>query len=80
MNEEIEQTIKGLQENQDMAVRLLQENVELKKQVKELENRLNKASQLVRSRAYSVYTKKKHEVKTDICNEKYEELMSYLEV
>lgn len=78
-NEEIEQTIKGLQENQEQAIKLLQENVELKKKVKQLEERLNKASQLVRSRTYSVYTKKKHETKTDIENEKYEELMRYLE-
>ena len=33
--EELEQTIKGLQENQDTAIKLLEENVELKKRIKE---------------------------------------------
>lgn len=32
--EEIEQTIKGLQENQETAIKLLEENVELKKIIK----------------------------------------------
>ena len=79
--EEIEQTIKGLQENQEQAIKLLQENVELKKQVKELKQRLSKASELVRSRTYSVYDKKAKtkQIKTDIENKKLEELMRYLE-
>ena len=80
-NEEIEQTIKGLQDNQETAIKLLQENVDLKKQVKELKERLNKASELVRSRTYSIYDKKGKlkETKTDINDKKLEELMRYLE-
>ena len=78
-NEEIEQTIKGLQENQENAIKILNENVELKKQVKELQTRLNKASELVRSRTYTIYSKKTKQTKVDITNKKYEELMKYLE-
>lgn len=33
-----EQTIKGLQENQETAIKLLEENVELKKRIKRLED------------------------------------------
>ena len=76
---DIEETIKGLQENQEQAIKILNENVDLKKRNKELEERLSKASQLVRSRTWTEYTKKTKETKTDITNEKYEELMRYLE-
>ena len=77
---EIEETIKGLQENQETAIKLLQENVELKKQKKELKERLSKASQLVRSRTYSIYDNKgkKETTKVDL-DSKLEELMRYLE-
>ena len=78
---EIEETIKGLEENQEQAIRLLNENVELKKKNKELEERLSKASQLVRIRTYSIYDNKAKlkETKTDINDNKLEELMRYLE-
>lgn len=75
----IEQMEKALKEINDTATFLVNENVALKKINKELNERLKKASQLVRSRAYSIYTKKNHEIKVDIQNEKYEELMKYLE-
>lgn len=75
----IEQLEKALKEINDTATFLVNENVALKKINKELKERLKKASQLVRSRAYSIYTKKNHEIKVDIQNEKYEELMKYLE-
>lgn len=77
----IEETIKGLQENQETAIKILNENVELKKKVKELQTRLNKASELVRSRTYSIYDKKAklQSTKTDIEDKKLEELMRYLE-
>ena len=77
----IEETIKGLQENQEQAIKLLQENVDLKKEVKELKERLKKASELVRSRTYSIYDKKAKlkSTKTDIEDKKLEELMRYLE-
>ena len=75
----IEQMEKALKEINDTATFLVNENVALKKINKELNERLKKASQLVRSRAYSIYKKKNHEIKVDIQNEKYEELMKYLE-
>lgn len=78
---DIEETIKGLQENQEQAIKILNENVDLKKRNKELEERLSKASQLVRSRTYSIYDKKAKlkSTKTDIEGKKLEELMRYLE-
>ena len=78
----IEDVIKGLQENQETAIKLLEENVELKKENKELKERLNRAFQLVRSRTYSIYDKKAKlkSTKTDITNKKLEELMKLLEV
>lgn len=75
----IEDVIKGLEENQEQAIKLLNENVELKKENQELKERLSKASQLVRSRTYSIYTKKTKETKTDITDKKLEELMKLLE-
>ena len=38
MDNEIEQTIKGLQENQETAIKLLKENVEFKKKHKKQKN------------------------------------------
>jgi len=80
-NEVIKQTIKGLEENQEQAIKLLNENVELKEQVRELKERLNNASMLVRSRTYSIYDKKAklQTTKVDITDKKLEELMRYLE-
>ena len=40
--QEINDTIKGLRENQKTALKLLDENVELKKKVKELEQELKR--------------------------------------
>ena len=76
---EIEETIKGLEANQEQAIKLLHENVELKNKLKELETRLKKASELVRSRSYTTYTEKTHETKVDITGKKWDELMKYLE-
>ena len=76
---EIEETIKGLEANQEQAIKLLHENVELKNKLEELETRLKKASELVRSRSYTTYTEKTHETKVDIKGDKWDELMKYLE-
>lgn len=76
---EIEETIKGLEANQEQAIKLLHENVELKNKLEELETRLKKASELVRSRSYTTYTEKTHETKVDITGKKWDELMKYLE-
>lgn len=76
---EIEETIKGLEANQEQAIKILHENVELKNKIEELETRLKKASELVRSRSYTTYTEKTHETKVDIKGNKWDELMKYLE-
>ena len=76
---EIEETIKGLEANQEQAIKILKENVELKEKVENLESRLKKASELVRSRSYTTYTEKTHETKVDIKGNKWDELMKYLE-
>ena len=75
----IEELGKSLNDINDTATDLLNENIKLKNENEELKRRLKNASQLVRSRTYTIYLKKTHETKVDITNDKWEELMKYLE-
>lgn len=70
---------KAISEISDTAIKLMNENIELKEKVENLESRLKKASELVRSRSYTTYTEKTHETKVDITGNKWDELMKYLE-
>lgn len=79
--EELEKIIKGLQENEESAVKILNKCTELFKRNEENERRLKEASMLVRKYTYSItnYKEKTKITKVELEDEKLQELMDLLE-
>ena len=77
----MEEFEKQVYENQEATIKILNRSIEFYKKAEELQDRLNKASQLVRKYTYSIHDKKNkiQETKVELCNEKLEELMKLLE-
>lgn len=61
-----------IRDNEDTAIKLLQENVEYK-------NRLKKLSNFIRKHVYSITNDKEKTNRLDLTNEEYEELMKLIE-
>lgn len=70
--QELKDYMKQVSENEDSAIKLLQENVELKKRFKEI-------SKFIRKHIYSITNDKERTNRLDLTNEEYDELMKLVE-
>lgn len=77
--EELEKIIKGMQENEESAVKVLNKSIELYKENEKLKERLSKAATLVRENTYSITTSENKTTKLELINEQWNQLIEYLE-
>ena len=79
--EELEKIIKGMQENEDSAIKVLNKCTELFKENERLNQSRQNASEYIRKHSYSVKDKKSKEktIKIEFKEEQFDELMKILE-
>ena len=77
--EELEKIIKGMQENEESAVKVLNKCTELYKENEKLKERLSNAATFVRENTYSISTSENKTTKLELINEQWNQLIEYLE-
>lgn len=77
--EELEKIIKGMQENEESAVKVLNKCTELYKENEMLKERLSNAATFVRKNSYSMSTSENKTTKLELMNEQWDQLIEYLE-
>lgn len=77
--EELEKIIKGMQENEESAIKVLNKCTELYKENERLKERLSNATTFVRENTYSISTSENKTTKLELINEQWDQLIGYLE-
>ena len=77
--EELEIIIKGINENEESAVKVLNKCTELLKENEKLKERLSNAATFVRENTYSMSTSENKTTKLELINEQWDQLIEYLE-